>query len=148
MDSEFDRKYDIFSRVQDANNLEAIWSIHEVIDTESDFQTVVHPHGVKIIYEPYGFDQVEQTLSGPVTILDLWKAADRLIKLSGDHHHVFVEAFTDRGDGVIKLHFNVHGYCHLSIDIISQQNYSRGGLLGHCASRGQEALTTPLHLPR
>ena len=47
---------------------------------------------MKIVYSVDWGDvgEVSKTITNP-TWIDIWVACDELIRLSGDHHHVFIE---------------------------------------------------------
>lgn len=84
-DKEQERKSEIFDKIQDQYGFESIWSIDEVNDINDIFGFV---KGIKY------FDNSE-TVNKEVTYLELWKIAERLIALSGDHHHIFIENFSE-----------------------------------------------------
>lgn len=79
----------------------SIWSLSEI----SDLNT---PHGFELpspylIYSSHwGKKPVTQAILGP-TWKDLYRAADASIRMSGDNHHVFIEAFTMTADGGLEL---------------------------------------------
>lgn len=65
------------------------WSIYEVVD----FTFVPNPSIRIIHYEPS--DRILKIeYHRELTYADLWRAADYLIGLSGDNHHIFIENFT------------------------------------------------------
>lgn len=76
------------------------WSIWEV----TDFTAVAFPGKRKMTYAVnWGNKDIELDLPENPTWLDMWKAADRIIKDSGDQHHVFIEGFTEKDGGVLDL---------------------------------------------
>jgi hypothetical protein len=101
--AEFDRKYNICSKIADQHNFVSVWSIYELIDSAESFQNVIHKDAVTIRYLSYGLPEVSVTVDGPVTMLDMWKAANTLILLSQDGHHVYVEGFHRNDDGSLQL---------------------------------------------
>lgn len=76
----------------------SIWSILEHDPSEP------HPYqdATTVRYDLHwgGAGTCYATILGP-SYLDLWVAADKVIRESGDEHHVFVEAFTPDGDELI-----------------------------------------------
>lgn len=66
-----------------------------------DFSKVAYKGKFIIKYDVSWGEPVQATVTNP-TYLKLWQVADRLIRLSGDSHHVFIETFARRGN-VIKL---------------------------------------------
>ena len=84
--AEFESKMDYYGQFQTDNGLAAIWSIYELpmhgflMDHPypSDSFVVYHGHHVPV----YG-----------CTWADVYRAADRCIRLSDDQHHIFIEHF-------------------------------------------------------
>lgn len=95
-DSEaFDRKHDHYAEVQQRMGLRSIWSIYEVDDLD-----LLHPYhsAAEICYrDHWGGSTVYETIQG-VTWADLYAAADRCIRRSGDDHHIFIESFQTVSD--------------------------------------------------
>lgn len=86
----FERKMDLYSEIKDECKFKSIWSIYEVDDLYAE-----HPYAGanEIVYKDHwGDEPVSVPLLGKRWI-DLWIAADHLIKESGDEHHIFVERF-------------------------------------------------------
>ena len=88
----FDTKYELFSRMREILNLTSIWSIYEI-----DYFLADHDFGDNVVQLAY---HDHWGNNGPVFIeihgktwQDLWVAADKAIRASGDEHHVFIEAF-------------------------------------------------------
>lgn len=102
-DQELDRRIDLCSAVADENGFDAIWSIYEVIESREDFNNVIYPNGITITYTKYGDNTVSVKLDGPTTVLDMFRAADRLLKLADDDHHVYIEGFTYVEDDWIRM---------------------------------------------
>lgn len=89
----FDRKMDYYNRFKTENGLSAIWSIFEL--NEHGF-LYDHPYkgALKVAYsQHWGDEAVFEEIQG-TTWADLYRAADRCIRRSGDGHHCFIEAFT------------------------------------------------------
>jgi len=84
-----DEKFDYYNQVREDLDLLAVWSIYEV-------ENLSEPHpfvGVeKVIYRAYGSGDHEVTIEGN-TWKSLYIAADKLIRESGDNHHIFIETF-------------------------------------------------------
>jgi hypothetical protein len=84
-----DEKFDYYNQVRDDLDLYAVWSIYEV-------ENLNEPHpfkGVKkVIYRAYGSGDHEVAIEGN-TWKALYVAADKLIRDSGDNHHMYIESF-------------------------------------------------------
>jgi hypothetical protein len=88
--SDFDYQLDYFEFVRKAHKFNSQWSLYEVTDI-----TAPHMLGniVQVAYDKHwGHRTVFVEVLGN-TWLDLYVAADKAISLSGDNHHVFIEAF-------------------------------------------------------
>lgn len=91
----FDRKNDHYTEVKQRMGLSSIWSIYEVEDMD-----LLHPYhnAAEICYrDHWGEEAVYETIQG-VTWADLYAAADRCIRRSGDDHHIFIEHFESVAD--------------------------------------------------
>jgi hypothetical protein len=85
----FEDKMEHYSTVQQELGLQAIWSMFEVQDLNQP-----HPYTAarEISYKDHwGAAAVTEPILGP-TWRDLYSAADRCIRQSGDDHHIFIEA--------------------------------------------------------
>lgn len=93
----FDRKHDYYGRFREANGLTTIWSVYEL--QEHGFLQD-HPwQGAKsLCYH----DRHTAPIQGP-TWGDLYRAADEVIRRSGDSHHIFIEGFyhSVKGDNTV-----------------------------------------------
>ena len=84
--SAFESKMDYYGEFQTGNGLAAIWSIYELPihgflsdhPYPSDSFVVYHGHHVPVMGSTWG---------------DVYRAADRCIRLSDDQHHIFIEHF-------------------------------------------------------
>ena len=102
----FDRKHDCYSLAQQANKFRTLWSIYEVEDLEAQ-----HPFqgALQVAYRDHWgeegavFEEIKTEGQGHGTWLDLWAAADRCIRRSGDDHHCFIEAFTPNPENPQQL---------------------------------------------
>ncbi len=86
----FEDKMEHYSTVQEELGLRSIWSIFDVQDLNQP-----HPYTAarEISYKDHwGEAAVIEPIEGP-TWRDLYSAADRCIRGSGDDHHIFIEAF-------------------------------------------------------
>lgn len=99
--NEVERKLDHYTELQHALGLKSIWSVLEVEDLYTR-----HPHAgaTKIKYR----DQYTHIRTDAGSIhewIDLYIAADQAIKVSGDQHHIYIEAFTPIAEepGVLRL---------------------------------------------
>lgn len=97
---EYDRKNEMINKVQLENKfINSSWSIYEI----EDFNAVPFPMAEVVAYSNHwGEEPVQMNIPKNSTWLDLWRAADSLIKKSGDEHHIFIEQFTLR-DNVLIL---------------------------------------------
>lgn len=84
--------------VADALGLQSVWSMGEF------YAESTHELEGKILQyrDPCGEYSVGARIEGP-TYLDLYRAADRCIQLSGDLHHVYIEAIELDADGIPQL---------------------------------------------
>jgi len=89
--SQFDRKHDYYMEFQRENGLSAIWSVYEL--PEHGFLQD-HPYrgAMTLSYQGYAAPILGQTWG------DLYRAADDVIRRSGDGHHIFIEGFMFAGD--------------------------------------------------
>ena len=95
--AQFDSKMDYYSEFRQENGLDSIWSIYElpIHGFLSD-----HPYkgAVEVCYrDHWGGAAVHETIQGS-TWADLYRAADRCIRRSGDGHHIFIDAFDPVAD--------------------------------------------------
>ncbi len=82
-EKEYETKSNMLDKISNENNFISIWSIHEVDDMNSIFGYV----------EAVKYEDIIEQVNSEVTWLQLWGIADRLIRLSGDEHHLFIENF-------------------------------------------------------
>lgn len=99
----YDRRSLHYTMIGSKNNFESIWSMDEVEDLNEK-----HPFtaAVYLTYKLYGNGNVNTVLVGGDTWIDLWRAADKIIKMSGDNHHIFIENFVQNkqlGDRIILV---------------------------------------------
>lgn len=86
----FDRKHEYYGRFREDNGLLAIWSVYnlqehgflELHPWQGASILVYHGHTVKIQGPTWG---------------DLYRAADEVMNLSEDDHHIFIEGFERYG---------------------------------------------------
>ncbi len=91
----FELKSEHYSEVKKAEGLRSIWSIYEVEELGEQ-----HPYrdATEICYmDHWGDEAVYETIPGG-TWRDLYIAADRCIRRSGDDHHIFIESFKPVAD--------------------------------------------------
>ena len=88
---QFDRSFNYYQRFQRDNGLTAIWSEFDL--PEHGFLQD-HPYqGVlTLTYQGHSVPILGQTWG------DLYRAADDVIRRSGDSHHIFIEGFWFSGD--------------------------------------------------
>ena len=89
--AQFDSKMDYYSEFQRANGLRAIWSLFDL--PEHGFLQD-HPYRdiLTLKYQGHSVPILGQTWG------DLYRAADDVIRRSGDGHHIFIEGFQRAGD--------------------------------------------------
>lgn len=87
------------SSVGDENGCETtVWCDYAV----RDFAKVAYEGDYTVHYDGGWGIAGSESVMNP-TYLQLWQIADRLIRQSGDLHHVFVEYFFIKGDGILEL---------------------------------------------
>ena len=96
----FDTKFELYNRAQMHHGFKTVWSIYEVEDLEAQHS---FPGALQVAYKDHWgaegvFEEIKTEGAGHGTWIDLWAAADRAIRRSGDDHHVFIEAFTVNRD--------------------------------------------------
>ena len=94
-EANFDKAYKHCSKIQDENKFSSVWSIYENTDFEAKFS--------KKKVQSITYEGVETTPNKVLTWLEMWKEADKLIKLSGDDHHIFIENFNEVKPGHYEL---------------------------------------------
>lgn len=117
-DNNFYTQMTYFDNAREVNDMHSVWSIYEVTDIYAD--CAIKVAGKKVVYETIqqgASDQdiyedlkdgghrstVEHSMFvGGNTWMDLWKAADSVIRQSGTHHR-YIEDFTMNDDGTIEL---------------------------------------------
>lgn len=90
-DKSHDEKSELFDLVREQHKFSSIWSIYKMSDFKEQF-------GFVEAVEYQGHTEVVGT---EVTWLQLWEIADRLIELSGDTHHLFVENFSKKDKDIV-----------------------------------------------
>lgn len=84
--SAFDRKHDYYARFREDNGLTTIWSVYELEEHGFLFN---HPwEGARVLV----YQRETAPIQGP-TWGDLYRAANEVIRRSGDDHHIFIEGF-------------------------------------------------------
>ena len=97
---EYEAKHMSFYELKEANHFVSMWSLYDGINDIEEFSPY---KGRTMVYADNFGEPVEVTLpEGDLTWLDLWRAADKCIKQSGDAHHVFIEGINPNG-GVIEM---------------------------------------------
>jgi len=88
------RRMDHYDEVAYENGFTSIWSIYDVDDL-----SLPHCYGedISVSYR----DHTAKVKGG--TWVDLWEAADEVIRKSGDDDHIFIECFLKDQDTVLKL---------------------------------------------
>lgn len=86
----WDDNHNSLKALQKKHQLRSIWSVTKVAASDMNKKT---PLLSKITYQSWGPTQTH-TFNEPteITWLELWKIADKLIRDSGDEHHIFIES--------------------------------------------------------
>ena len=97
---EFDSRSQHYDKVAAEHNFKAIWSMHEISDLNINHTYANATH--------VGYTVDGTTHMVPInghSWVSLWAAADKLIDLSGDDHHIFIEDFHEdkNVDGLLIL---------------------------------------------
>ena len=95
--SAFESKHDYYSAFQRDNGLRSIWSIYE-LPVHGFLEKHPYPGSSFIMY------QGQHCAVWGDTWADIYRAADQLIRGSGDDHHIFIEGFE------VKNHNELHMY--------------------------------------
>jgi len=98
-DKEWDRRNSYYDDLRENHKFRSVWSIYDVVS----FQANSGIEGTVLKYGKVNIPMKKDTMTMCITWLDMWKYADQAIKESEDEHHLFIERFYDRGDGVIEL---------------------------------------------
>jgi len=103
-DTELFAKIDMFREIQDRELLRTLCSINEVGDI--DLNVLLNNQvGRKMTFEYFDRNftdhKVETVILGE-TWLDMWRAAEELLKASNDYH-IFIENFHMQDDGSFEL---------------------------------------------
>ena len=92
---DFEKKMDYFSGIEKENNFITTWSLYDELE---DINEKYYFEDVRLMkYE--GFE--EEVLGS--TWLDLWRAADKLVRKSEDYHHIFIDGFDETDVHTVKL---------------------------------------------
>lgn len=94
-------KSEMYKRHKEVYKFMSEWSMYEVEDLYAKSGIIAK----KMVYKDHwGEKPVEMGMPNwDLSYSELWRAADILIRQSGDEHHIFIEAFKVRDD-VIYLH--------------------------------------------
>ena len=96
---ETDKLMTWLNEINDVYQFESIWSLWEV----RDFTEVPFPGATQLYYSGGWGNAGWTPISAKASWLELWKAADELIKLSEDNHHLFIENFKLNKDGLVEF---------------------------------------------
>lgn len=92
-DSSFDNKMNGFGKIQEKHKLWSVWSEYKISPSEMKKSFSDKPVE-SLSYESWGPTQTLKV--GKITTwLEMWKVAEKVMKLSGDTHHQFIEAFVE-----------------------------------------------------
>ena len=101
-EDEFERELEYFDTYAKACGFKAVWSIfHEDVKFGEE-----HPYGDNVVvhYQSYGDPIVQKVKVLNNRWGDLYNAADRPIRQSGNLHHIYIEGFEQKGN---DLHLTV-----------------------------------------
>lgn len=90
-DKAYSLKSEVLDKIQEEHGFQSIWSMSEVSDMNAVFGYV----------EAVEYEGNTEVVGTEVTWLQLWAIADRLIKQSGDFHHIFVENFHKKTGDIV-----------------------------------------------
>jgi len=96
-ENKFEREFEAFDKISQDNNFMSIWSVSEI--KSKAINSPVDTQGTAVIYK-----KCKAELPPNPTWLDMWSAADKVIRQSQDTHHVFVEGFELNNAGVYELY--------------------------------------------
>lgn len=97
-DAILDRRADYYRDMSEAYKLYSIWSIYE----QDSLQATSPFKGNRMFFSGYNKNLDTNLPIKPLTWLELWKAADKLIR-EDNSNHVFIEGFIQRDDNTIEL---------------------------------------------
>lgn len=89
----FESKMDYYSSFQADNQLQTIWSVYE-LPVHGFLRDHPYPSDAFVVYQGYHVPVQGSTWG------DVYRAADRVIGLSGDDHHIFIEGFELEGNNL------------------------------------------------
>lgn len=92
-----------FDAIQEKNKLWAVWSEYKIKPSDMKKQFSDKPVE-SLTYESWG-PTIKMPVGKITTWLEMWKIADKVMKLSGDTHHIFIEkiAEDEKKPGHFKL---------------------------------------------
>lgn len=95
--AEFDRKNKHYESVASKYKFKTAWSMYEIdnLDAESPYE-----HNV-VLYD--GITESIRKKGSKATWLELWKAADKVIRKNGDTHHIFIESFYPSDNETLEI---------------------------------------------
>lgn len=104
-DYDFDTEFDKCRAVGEELGIEvSVWSMYPTDFSEVPLPDLTHIRYVDTGAYWGGYDNTVE-VSAPKTWREIWVACEHLIKLSMDHHHIFIEALTvTKEPGVYELH--------------------------------------------
>jgi hypothetical protein len=89
------RNIDFWHHLGEAFGAKSVWSMYEEAGFAPD-DVGIHGKGLTLVYSEHWAFEGTQSISLPdnPTWLQLYVAADTLIRRSGDTHHIYIEQFT------------------------------------------------------
>lgn len=94
-DAEFDKNADLLDAIAKDNNFNTVWSTRV---TAKDIKKKMPYRMESLSYQGHTIK-----ISKFITWLEAWKAADVLVRKSGDTHHIFIESFYEESPGKYSL---------------------------------------------
>ncbi len=93
----FTKNSNALDKIASEYKLKSCWSISEI--PAEELKNSFSKKKVKaLVYEN---EKIE--INAAVSWLDMWKYADKIIKMSGDEHHIFIEHFIEKKPGEYEL---------------------------------------------
>lgn len=99
---ELEQAIDTLDKIRLSKGFKSVWSIFEVTNKMNEVAFKNSAPMTVVYKDHWGPQPVSVTVSKQPTWMDLWLAADQLIRASGDGHHIFIERFIRDGH-VLKL---------------------------------------------
>lgn len=97
-DARFDELHRYYANVGKTFDAKSVWSIYEI----PDLMKRAYCGKFHLSY-PYHSNLKSEPLPEDPTWYDIWRAADKMIRLSEDRDHIFIESVRYVGSGVLEF---------------------------------------------